>query len=116
MVKIIGAKQSQNVDGKPFVSLKLQGGIEAVQSQETGKMYLTARTCWIPSTFDVATAKSLIGQDLPGSVQKVATEPYEYTIRQTGEVIMLSHKYEFFPIEEQASPSSILEDLVSVEG
>jgi hypothetical protein len=57
MVRIIGAKVSQNNEGKPFVSLKLQGGVEAVQSQKTGKMYLTAKTCSIATTFDEPTAR-----------------------------------------------------------
>ncbi|MEJ7820933.1 MAG: hypothetical protein WKF85_01355 [Chitinophagaceae bacterium] len=95
MVKIIGTKQSQNTDGKPFVSLKVQGGIEAVQSQQTGKVYLTARTCYVATTFDESTAELLIGTQLPGTVQRVLSEPYDYTVKETGEVIRLSHRYEY---------------------
>ena len=97
MVKVIEVKQSQNIEGKPFVSLKIQGGVEAVQSQQTGKMYLTVRTCYIPTTFDTATAESLIGSEMPGTVKKVESEPYEYTVKDTGEVVMLSHRYEYVP-------------------
>lgn len=99
MVKVIEVKQSQNTDGKPFVSLKIQGGVEPVQSQQTGKMYLTVRSCYIPTTFDTATAESLIGSEIPGTVKKVESEPYEYTVKATGEVIMLSHRYEYMPEE-----------------
>jgi len=95
MVKIIATKTSQNTDGKSFVSLKVQGGIEAVQSQQTGKAYLTARTCYVSTTFDEATAESLIGTQLPGTVQRVLSDPYDYTVKETGEVIKLSHRYEY---------------------
>jgi hypothetical protein len=97
MVKIISSKVSQNSEGKSFVSLKLQGGIEAVQSMQTGKMYLTARTCYISTTFDEATANSLIGKELPGKIERVHSEPYDYKVESTGEVITLSHRYEYKP-------------------
>ena len=98
MVKIIKTKISQNNDGKSFVSLKLQGDPEFVQSQQTGRMYLTARTCYVTSTFDEATANSLIGKELPGTVERVASEPYEYTVESTGELVVLAHRYEYRPV------------------
>lgn len=99
MVRIIGSKISQNSEGKPFVSLKLQGDAEAVQSMQSGRMYLTARTCYISTTFDEVTANSLIGKDLPGTIERVASEPYEYKVEATGEVITLSHRYEYKPAQ-----------------
>ena len=99
MVKIIGVKLSENSDGKPFVSLKIQGGAEAVQSQKTGKFYLTARTCYILSTFDKQTAESLIGTSMPGSIGRKFCDPYDYTVKSTGEVLSLSHSYEYKPEE-----------------
>lgn len=114
MVKVIEVKQSQNTTGKSFISLKIQGGIEAVQSQQTGKLYLTALTCYIATTFDEATAKSLIGTQLPGTVQRVESEPYEYTIKETGEVVTLSHSYEYSPNEMK--PATPVKELVLAEG
>lgn len=102
MVKIINVKPSVNAEGKAFYSLKLMGGVEPIQSQQTGKFYLTAKTCYIPSTFDEQTALSLIGTQLPGSVERVGCEPYEYTIKDTGEVVTLTHTYEYVPVEAQA--------------
>lgn len=101
MVRIISMKSAQNKEGKDFIALQLQGGIEAMQSQQTGKMYLTARTAWIPTTFDEVTASSLIGNDLPGSINRVPCEPYEYTIKESGEVITLGYTYEYSPLEKQ---------------
>ncbi len=102
MVKIIGLKKSENKDGKEFFSLKLQGGVEAIQSNQTGKLYLTVRTTYISTTFDEATCLSLIGSEMPGTVKRVSADPYEYTIKGTGEVITLSHSFEYMPETEEA--------------
>ena len=95
MVRIISHKKSTSNDGKEFISLKVQGGIEPVQSMQTGKMYLTAKTAYVPSTFDEQTAEALIGTDIAGKVVKVSSEPYEYTIKDSGETITLNHRYEY---------------------
>lgn len=97
MVKIIGIKVSENKEGKEFISLKLQGGAESVQSLQTGKFYLTARTCYISCTFTQSVAEGFIGSELPGKVVRVNSDAYQYTIKETGEVISLSHRYEFIP-------------------
>src|SRR5687768_17069022 len=97
MVKIIDYSVRENKEAKPFVALKLQSDITMVQSQETGRWYATAKTCSITSTFDEATAKALIGKELTGRIEKVACEEYEYTVPETGEVITLSHRFEYVP-------------------
>lgn len=101
MVKVISVKVSVNNEGKQFISLKLQGAVEAMQSLETGKFYLTARTCYVSTTFSLLESEGLIGLEIPGNVERVSAEPYQYTIKETGEVISLSHRYEFIP-ETQA--------------
>ena len=106
MVKIKNFKTAFNVEGEEFVMLQVQGGVEPVQSKQTGRMYLTVRTAMVPCTFDEVTAEALIGSELPGRVEKVLTEePYEYTVPETGEVIMLSHRYEYVT-DEIPQPAS----------
>lgn len=100
MVRIVNYQKRQTEEGKEFFTLELQGGIEMVKSQQTGKFYVTARKATIPSTFDEQTCIALIGTELPGKVQKVTCEPYEYTIKETGETLTLSHRYEY--MEENA--------------
>ena len=116
MVRIINFKQYTNEDGAVFFALELQGGIEMVKSQQTQRFYATARKVVIPSTFDENTCKALIGSEMPGKIVKVETEPYEYTIRETGEVIELSHRYEYQPEEAQApvieKSTSTIDDFV----
>lgn len=97
MVTVIKSKKALNKEGKEFISLKIQSSPEFVQSQQTGRMYLTVRTCYISTTFDEATANALVGKELPGSIEKVASEPYEYTVEGTGEVITLNHRYDYKP-------------------
>lgn len=84
-------------DGRNFVALILQGGLSLVQSKQTGNFYATVKQCSIPSTFDEATAKLMIGERVPGSVQKMSCETYEWTNRETGEIIELSHRWVYVP-------------------
>ena len=100
MVRITNYQRRVTEQGKEFFTLELQGGIEVVKSQETGKSYMTARKATISCTFDELTCQSLIGTELPGAVKKLQCEEYSYTIRETGEVITLSHRYEYTDTEE----------------
>ena len=70
--------------------LKLQGGLELVKSSQTGQVYAMAKTASITSTFTEVVCKSLIGQQLPGSARKIECEPFNYTVKETGEVVIPS--------------------------
>ena len=100
MVKIVDFKTYQKEDGTEFCTLKVQAGVEAVKSKETGKMYLTARTASVPCTFNEATCEALIGSELPGTIRKVIVEPYEYAVPSSGEIITLTERNEFVSEEE----------------
>ena len=100
MVRIVNYQKRTTEEGKEFFTLELQGGVEIVKSQETGKNYMTARKASMSCTFDELTCQSLIGTELPGSVKKVACEDYSYTIKETGEIITLSHRFEY--VEQEA--------------
>jgi hypothetical protein len=104
MVRIISYKKRETEDGKEFFVLELQGGIEMVKSKETGKFYVTARKASISSTFDELTCQALIGTELPGKVEKVECEAYEYVIKDTGEVITLTHRFEYVEEEKATKP------------
>lgn len=93
MVTIINFKERQTEDGKIFFVLEAQGGIEMVQSKVTGKFYATAKKAFIPATFDEVTCKALIGTQMQGEIIREECEPYEYINKETGEVLMLSHRY-----------------------
>ena len=95
MVRIIDYKARMSAEGEPFLALIVQGGITLVKSKETGLYYATAKKASIPCTFDEETCKSLIGQELEGSVEKVDCDPYEFISEQTGEIMELSHRWVF---------------------
>lgn len=120
MVKIINYKERESEEGNVFFVLELQGGIEMVKSQTTQRYYVTAKKATIPSTFDGDTCKSLIGTEMPGKIAKVETEPYEYTIKETGEVIELNFRYEYCPDESPEvhnveKSSSTIEDFMGAK-
>ena len=95
MVRIVDFAERTNSEGEKFFALILQGGIELVKSHESGNIYATAKRTSITSTFDEATCKSLIGQELPGSIQKVKCDPYEYISPETGEILQLDHRWQY---------------------
>jgi hypothetical protein len=99
MVTISGYNERVNKEGKPFYTLTVQGGLEMVLSEKTGRYYCTAKQSSVPSTFTEQVCKDLIGTKLPGKVSKVACEPFEYTVQETGEVILLNHRWVYSPSE-----------------
>lgn len=98
MVTVTNAYWRTNEKGT-YVSLELQGDLIMIQSQKTGRHYATARKCCVYSTFDKRIADTLIGTKMPGTIERVPCEPYDFTIVQTGEVIKLAHTYGYCPHE-----------------
>lgn len=99
MVTIVSYNKRTSEAGKEFFSLTVQSGIEMIRSKTTGQFYATAKKASIASTFDELTCKALIGTEMPGSISKEACEPYNYTLKETGEVIVLTHRYTYLPDE-----------------
>jgi len=97
MVTVIDYAVRKCTDGREFIALILQGGLSLIQSKKTGNYYGTVKKTSIPSTFDEQTAKSFIGEKLPGSVQRMSCETYEWTNKETGEVMELSHRWVYVP-------------------
>jgi len=105
MVTIINYHLRTSKEDKDFISLELQGDVEMVQSMKTGKFYATAKKCFIGSTFDEQTAKTLVGTKMPGSIVREECEAYDFTIPETGEVISLAHSYAYCPEDERGLKS-----------
>lgn len=93
MVRIVDFRKRTNSNGEEFYALVLESGLELVKSKATGNYYATAKKATITSTFDEATCANLIGQQIPGSVQRIETEPYAFTVKDTGEVLTLTHRW-----------------------
>lgn len=97
MVRIVNFKERESDDGSTFYALIIQGGVEMVKSKETGNFYATIRRASITSTFDRETCEALVGSDIPGQIVKKVCKPYSYTNQETGEIVELSHRYEYVP-------------------
>ena len=105
MVTVKEIKKVENSNGEEFYGLIVQSGAMTVKSKSTGRVYFTAKTAFVATTFDEQTASSLIGEEFDGTIKKVETDPYQYTIEETGEIISLSHRWEYvdpvLELEEQ---------------
>ena len=97
MVQILDYAIRQTKEGREFVALILQGGLFLAQSKQTGNFYATVKKCSIPSTFDEGTAKGMIGERIPGSIQKKSCEPYDFVNKETGEIIHLDYRWAYVP-------------------
>jgi len=97
MVQVVNYALRKTSEGREFYVLILQGGLSLVQSRQSGNYYATVKQCSIPSTFDEATAKSMIGERVPGSVQRKSCDPYEFTSKTTGEIMQMEHRWVYVP-------------------
>lgn len=105
-------KRVRNSKDEEFYGLIVQSGAMPVKSKKTGRVYITAKTAFVATTFDEETASSLIGSEFEGFIRRVETEPYEYTIEETGEIIMLNHRWEYvdpaLEMEEQLVEEAVV--------
>ena len=65
MVTVVEYAIRKTKDDREFIALILQGGLCLVQSKQTNNFYATVKRCSVPSTFDVETAKGMIGEKIP---------------------------------------------------
>jgi len=96
MVTIIGVDERVGENGT-FNVIVLQGKIEVAKSQVSGMPYLTARKTSVPFTFSVEQAKSLIGTELPGEIERYECMEYEFKLPGTKKKLKLNHKFRYDP-------------------
>ena len=95
MVTITKLEKRKNKKDEEFNVLILQGNVEVIISKTTGRPYLTARKSSIPVTFDEALAEKMIGTELPGNIERMETEEYEFLIPGTKNKVKLSHRWQY---------------------
>ena len=105
MVTVTNYKVHEKEDGDTYIRLQLSGGINMVKSKVSGLFYATARRASIACTLSEEGAKAMIGTVLDGEIEKVESDPYDFTL-DTGETVELTHKWVFVPSEVNASVSS----------
>jgi hypothetical protein len=99
MVTVVNYVKRNSGAEKQFNALVLQGEVEMIQSKTSGRFYATARQCSISCTFNDVMCQALIGKSLPGAIEKMECDPYEYTIPESGEVVTLNYTYYYEPTE-----------------
>ena len=100
MVTITSYAERESKDGKKFYALTLRVEWRWFLSEESGRYYATAKQASITSTFDEKTCQGLVGTKLPGKISRVSCDPFEYTIKETGEIITLTHRWAYSPDED----------------
>jgi hypothetical protein len=96
MVTITSCETRTNKQGESFLVLILIGGVEVVQTS-TGNFRAVVRKTTIPCSFDESIAKMMIGQQIPGEIVRVSSEPYTLTNRRTLETVTLTHRWRYQP-------------------
>ena len=114
MVTVVDIALRKTQEGREFYALVLQGGLSLVQSKQSGNYYATVKKCSIPSTFDEATAKAMVGEKVPGTVQKKPCESYNFTNKETGEIMTLDYRWVYLP-EGATLEEAIFEGAPQVE-
>ena len=109
MLTVTNYKVSQSKDKSKFISLIVEGGIEMVQSQSTGNFYAKSKKCFIPFTADEQAAKAMIGNAIPGTIERVSCPPYEYKM-ESGEFVTLFHTYQYQPEQVEAASQRDFEE------
>lgn len=95
MVVVKEVKSYESNQGKEFFGLIVQSGAIPVRSKDSGRIYLTAKTAFVPTTFDELMCESLIGTEFPGTIKQISCEDYDFTIKETGEVVTMNHRWEY---------------------
>lgn len=115
MVRIIGYKTREREDRTNFYLLEVQGGIEMIKSKTTNQYYATAKKATVSTTFDEDTCRGLIGSEFPGKISKIQTEPYSYTVKESGEILTLTHRYVYLPEDIEPEEEEVALQMAEME-
>src|SRR5215475_6913281 len=97
MLTLTSLKKRTNSEGKEFLTLELQGGLEMIQSQNTGRFFAVVRKTVVTANFSEEVAKNLIGSQIPGKIVREECDPYEYRIPNSEETLLLMHRWSYQP-------------------
>jgi hypothetical protein len=97
MLTVTAYRKRISKEGKEFITLEIQGGLEMIQSQVTGQFYATVRKSSVSTTFGEAVASQLVGSQIPGKIVRVEVDPYNYVIEATQEEVVLTHRWSYSP-------------------
>ena len=97
MLTVTSYQKRVSKEGKEYLTIEVQGGLDMIQSQITGRFYATVRKSSMTATFGENVAAGLIGSQIRGQIIRAEVEPYNYTIPETGEIVVLTHRWLYAP-------------------
>jgi hypothetical protein len=103
MLTVTSYQKRVSKEGKEFITLEIQGGLEMIQSQQTGQFYGTVRKSSVSTTFGEVVAASLVGSQIPGKIVRVEVDPYKYVIEASQEEVVLTHRWSYSPDDTKVS-------------
>jgi hypothetical protein len=99
-VTIVRIEKKTNLKtNEPYSVLVVQGKAEVLMSKATGRPYVSCKKATIPCALDDVQASALIGQTLPGAIERIECTPFEVKL-PTGKKMKLSStfRYSFDPV------------------
>lgn len=97
MVTIVKVEKKTNLKTKePYSVLVVQGTAEVLKSKATGRSYVSAKKATIPCALDDNQAQALIGQTLPGSIERTECKEFEVKL-PSGKKLKISHTFQYSP-------------------
>ncbi|GAC1425646.1 MAG: hypothetical protein NVS1B13_06790 [Flavisolibacter sp.] len=72
MIRIHSISLRKNKEGKPFVTLNLQGDLVMIKSTLTGSYYASSKKCSVTSTFTEEIAAAHIGREISGKIERIS--------------------------------------------
>jgi len=116
MVEIVDYQKRMNSEEVEFNVLIVQSGLVIVKSRESGNYYASSQQASLPCTFDEEGCKKLIGQEIPGSIQRVECEPYEMEVEGSEEVLTFDYRWVYLKegdtLEEAIHEGEVLTEKV----
>ena len=97
MVTIVNFKVEKSFKGDEYIRFILQSDDLNIVTTDSGSQYANAPKASIISTVSEVIAKSQLGKQLPGSIERVRVDPYTYKDTETGEERTLNFRYFYIP-------------------
>ncbi|MEP5339446.1 MAG: hypothetical protein ABJL44_14380 [Algibacter sp.] len=110
MITVADYAKRTTKQGEDFYVLILQGGVEAVKSKKSGKMYFKTQKTSVPTTFNEATCQSVLGCQFSGTIERVACEPYDFKIDEEN-TITLDFTWVYVDNTEEIVGEQVIEEV-----
>ena len=85
-----------------FMSLKFKAVLKLFKVNQQAVITPLLKKAYIPTTFDQVMCQSFVGKEIEGTIVKEECENYLYVVKETGEELILNHRWVFTPEKKEA--------------